>query len=163
IPGTGRAWHFARAGPRRGQDGDTGGEAYVAASLPRAGSGQLPRLGRSPARADRPRAHNRLLGRSRPVHSAKLRRAFLRAGGASCRGLRPLAAARSARCARRALEPLLRHAGRVMDIQRSPDDTPARYQIQVRGTLDPRWSAWFDQLAISYDAEGNTLLAGPVI
>ena len=46
-----------------------------------------------------------------------------------------------------------------MDIQRSPDDTPARYQIQVRGALDPRWSVWFDQLAISHDAEGNTLLA----
>ena len=46
-----------------------------------------------------------------------------------------------------------------MDGQRSPDDTPARYQIQVRGTLDPRWSAWFDQLAITHDAEGNTLLA----
>ena len=49
-----------------------------------------------------------------------------------------------------------------MEAQRSPDDTPARYQIQVRGTLDPRWSAWFDQLAISHDAEGNTLLAGLV-
>ena len=49
-----------------------------------------------------------------------------------------------------------------MDILRSPDDTPARYQFQVRGTLDPRWSIWFDQLAITHDAEGNTLLAGPV-
>jgi hypothetical protein len=50
-----------------------------------------------------------------------------------------------------------------MDGQLSADDTPARYQIQVRGALDSRWSVWFDQLAISYDAEGNTLLAGPVI
>ena len=49
-----------------------------------------------------------------------------------------------------------------MDGQRSADDMPARYQIQVRGILDPRWSAWFDQLAITHDAEGNTLLAGPV-
>jgi hypothetical protein len=47
-----------------------------------------------------------------------------------------------------------------MDSQRFADDTPARYQIQVRGTLDPRWSAWFDQLAITHDGEGNTLLAG---
>jgi hypothetical protein len=46
--------------------------------------------------------------------------------------------------------------------QRSPDDIPARYLIQVRGAIDPRWSSWFDQLAISHDAEGNTLLAGPV-
>jgi hypothetical protein len=50
-----------------------------------------------------------------------------------------------------------------MDGQLSADDTPVRYQIQVRGALDPRWSVWFDQLAISYDAEGNTLLAGTVI
>jgi hypothetical protein len=47
-----------------------------------------------------------------------------------------------------------------MDGPRSPDDLPARYQIQVRGTLDPRWSGWFDQLSIAHDAEGNTLLAG---
>jgi hypothetical protein len=47
-------------------------------------------------------------------------------------------------------------------MERSPDDTPAHYQIQVRGTLDPRWSIWFDALTISHDAEGNTLLAGPV-
>jgi len=49
-----------------------------------------------------------------------------------------------------------------MDGQRSADDMPVRYQIQVRGALDPRWSAWFDQLAITHDAEGNTLLVGPV-
>lgn len=47
-----------------------------------------------------------------------------------------------------------------MDGPRSPDDLPARYQIRVRGTLDPRWSSWFDQLSISHDADGNTLLAG---
>ena len=47
-----------------------------------------------------------------------------------------------------------------MDRPRSLDDMPARYQIQVRGTLDPRWSDWFDQLSISHDAEGNTVLAG---
>ena len=49
-----------------------------------------------------------------------------------------------------------------MNRQYSPDDTPARYQFHVRGTLDARWSVWFDQLAITYDAEGNTLLAGLV-
>ena len=49
-----------------------------------------------------------------------------------------------------------------MDGQRSADDQPTHYQIQVRGALDPRWSGWFDQLAITHDAEGNTLLAGPV-
>ena len=47
-----------------------------------------------------------------------------------------------------------------MEGWRSPDDAPACYQIQVRGALDPRWSGWFDQLTISHDADGNTLLAG---
>ena len=47
-----------------------------------------------------------------------------------------------------------------MNRPRSPDDMPAHYQIQVRGTLDPRFSGWFDQLSISHDAEGNTMLAG---
>jgi len=43
---------------------------------------------------------------------------------------------------------------------RWPDDAPMRYQILVRGTLDPRRSSWFDELAISHDADGNTLIAG---
>ena len=36
------------------------------------------------------------------------------------------------------------------------------YQIRVRGTLDPRWSAWFDGLTIIHDPDGGTTLAGPV-
>jgi hypothetical protein len=43
-----------------------------------------------------------------------------------------------------------------------PDDAPARYQIRVRGALDPRWSGWFAGLAITHDADGDTLLAGPL-
>jgi hypothetical protein len=46
--------------------------------------------------------------------------------------------------------------------QHLPADAPTHYQIQVRGTLDPHWSGWFDQLTISHDADGNTLLVGPV-
>ena len=36
------------------------------------------------------------------------------------------------------------------------------YQISVRGTLDPRWSTWFDGLTIIHDPDGDTTLAGPV-
>jgi hypothetical protein len=42
----------------------------------------------------------------------------------------------------------------------SPDDAPARYQIRVRGRLDPRWSDWFADLTISHDSDGTTLLVG---
>jgi hypothetical protein len=47
----------------------------------------------------------------------------------------------------------------VIDPQHCPDDAPARYQIRVRGALDPRWSSWFAELTISQD-QGDTVLAG---
>jgi hypothetical protein len=37
------------------------------------------------------------------------------------------------------------------------------FEIRVKGHLDQHWSAWFDGFAISYDAEDNTLLRGPLI
>ena len=36
------------------------------------------------------------------------------------------------------------------------------YQIRVKGYLDDYWSAWFDNLTISYGESGDTLLSGPV-
>ncbi len=50
-----------------------------------------------------------------------------------------------------------------MSAARTPANAPARYQIRVSGQLDQHWSGWFDQLAISYDSDGNTLLEGAVI
>jgi hypothetical protein len=37
------------------------------------------------------------------------------------------------------------------------------YEIRVQGQLDQHWSAWFNGLAISYDADGNTVLRGPLV
>lgn len=37
------------------------------------------------------------------------------------------------------------------------------YEIRVRGHLDQRWSAWFAGLAITYDADDNTVLRGPLV
>ena len=36
------------------------------------------------------------------------------------------------------------------------------YQITVRGYLDASWSAWFDGLTITHDADGNTRLTGAI-
>jgi len=47
-----------------------------------------------------------------------------------------------------------------MGNRRSPANAPARYQIRVRGALDPHWSEWFDGMAVTYDANGDTLLTG---
>jgi hypothetical protein len=49
-----------------------------------------------------------------------------------------------------------------MNSRRSPANAPARYQIRVRGALDQHWSLWFDGMAITYDADGDTLLVGPL-
>lgn len=36
------------------------------------------------------------------------------------------------------------------------------YEIRVQGHLDQYWSEWFEGLAISYDADDNTALRGPL-
>ena len=36
------------------------------------------------------------------------------------------------------------------------------YTIRVRGYLDPRWEDWFDELTLTRDADGTTLLSGLV-
>ena len=37
-----------------------------------------------------------------------------------------------------------------------------RYRICIAGILDPRWSVWFDGMAIVHDARETTLLTGLV-
>jgi len=49
-----------------------------------------------------------------------------------------------------------------MDGRHLAEDTPVSYQIRVRGTLDSHWSGWFAGLAITPEADGNTLLEGPL-
>ncbi len=49
-----------------------------------------------------------------------------------------------------------------MERGRPVADVSACYQIRVRGALDPHWSDWFDGMAITYEASGDTLLSGPL-
>ncbi len=39
---------------------------------------------------------------------------------------------------------------------------PMVYQIRVKGHLDRSWSEWFDDLTITPEADGETLLSGSV-
>ena len=41
-------------------------------------------------------------------------------------------------------------------------DRPAVYQIRVKGSLDRKWSDWFDGFTITPLASDETSLAGPV-
>jgi hypothetical protein len=36
------------------------------------------------------------------------------------------------------------------------------YKIRIKGHLDERWSEWFDDLTITLEENGETLLTGPV-
>lgn len=42
-------------------------------------------------------------------------------------------------------------------------DQPIVYQIRLEGHLGDQWTAWFDDLTITLEANGNTLLTGPVV
>jgi hypothetical protein len=37
------------------------------------------------------------------------------------------------------------------------------YQIRVVGHLDRQWAGWFDDLTVTLDEDGTTLLTGPVV
>ena len=37
------------------------------------------------------------------------------------------------------------------------------YEIRIRGHLDSRWSAWFDGMVLTNEANGETVLFGPVM
>jgi hypothetical protein len=44
-----------------------------------------------------------------------------------------------------------------------PQDPVPTYEIRTAGHLAPRWSAWFDGLTVTTEADGTTVLRGPVI
>ena len=37
-----------------------------------------------------------------------------------------------------------------------------RYIIRVEGHLDTCWQAWFENLSITHERDGTTLLSGPI-
>jgi len=37
------------------------------------------------------------------------------------------------------------------------------YEIRIKGHLDRQWSDWFDDLNITLEEDGDTLLTGPVV
>jgi hypothetical protein len=40
---------------------------------------------------------------------------------------------------------------------------PTLYQIRIKGHLGPQWTDWFEGLTITLEADGDTLLTGPVV
>ena len=40
---------------------------------------------------------------------------------------------------------------------------PTCYHIRLKGHLDDHWSAWFDNMTINNEANGETVLRGPLV
>jgi len=39
---------------------------------------------------------------------------------------------------------------------------PGRYEIRLEGHLAPRWATWFDDMAVSNQSDGTTVIRGHV-
>lgn len=55
---------------------------------------------------------------------------------------------------------------KVMSNNSDPTTNPSQpvvYQIRIKGHLDKRWAAWFEDLTMTLENNGDTLLTGPVI
>jgi hypothetical protein len=53
-----------------------------------------------------------------------------------------------------------------MSNELEPKPTPSQtviYQIRLKGHLDSQWTDWFEDLTITLEEDGDTLLTGPVI
>ncbi len=40
---------------------------------------------------------------------------------------------------------------------------PGRYEIRLKGHLQPRWTSWFDDMTVTNQDDGTTVLRGTVV
>jgi hypothetical protein len=45
----------------------------------------------------------------------------------------------------------------------SHSDPSGSYEIRIQGHLQPRWNAWFDELTLSIENDGTTLIRGDLV
>ncbi len=50
----------------------------------------------------------------------------------------------------------------MSDNRNAENDPPMIYQIRLKGHLGHEWTEWFEGLTITLEANGETLLTGPV-
>ena len=46
---------------------------------------------------------------------------------------------------------------------KTDQDQPMVYQIRLRGHLGAEWTDWFEDLTVTLEEDGDTLLTGPVL
>ena len=50
-----------------------------------------------------------------------------------------------------------------IDTSAEAHDQAGLYEIRIRGHLDDQWTAWFEELTLTLEDNGDTLLTGPVV
>jgi hypothetical protein len=55
-----------------------------------------------------------------------------------------------------------RHLSNELDPKTNPCQ-PVVYQIRIKGHLDSQWTDWFEDMTITLEANGDTLLTGTVV
>jgi len=51
----------------------------------------------------------------------------------------------------------------MSEMSSGADHGPGRYEIRLKGHLDPRWASWFDGMSVRNDGDGTTVIRGDVV
>ena len=51
----------------------------------------------------------------------------------------------------------------MSEMSSGDDHGPGRYEIRLRGHLQPRWASWFDDMTVTTQDDGTTVLCGAVV
>jgi hypothetical protein len=51
----------------------------------------------------------------------------------------------------------------MSEMSSGDDQGPGRYEIRLKGRLDPRWASWFDGMSVANADDGTTVIRGDVV
>lgn len=51
----------------------------------------------------------------------------------------------------------------MSEMSNGDDHGPGSYEIRLKGRLAPRWATWFDDMAVTNEADGTTVIRGLVV
>lgn len=51
----------------------------------------------------------------------------------------------------------------MSEMSSGDDQGPGRYEIRLKGHLDPRWASWFDGMSVTNADDGTTVIRGDVV
>jgi len=56
--------------------------------------------------------------------------------------------------------------GSTMSATQPPNNDhhkPGRYEIRLKGHLEARWVGWFDELSLTHESDGTTVIHAPLV